>query len=608
MILSTGAPVIIPQQHAHKAPVGLRQLFSTAAMGNDRATAEAILGLIDSVKNDERIGHDMATRTDFARKIDAALSVFVQPDFSVPDDMWESFIRMNPIIANVLAGIGETTDRHIREVAGQDQEPFKSTVLYSPRNRDISIDFGMMLDANPLISSEWLYWTAKTLYTGNAERHCVEHFLRIIDGANEKLLPTHMCHEVYFLVSYLGSIEHERKIKGLINAGIQRSAVDLKIRNRPNPRKIAVFAEHWNKGHSVYRSLNAYIKALRPHFDEITLIHAVQDTAKLDVEGFDRVIRMKAAGVQIDPDPIVDNEWSAVIFADVGMTAPSVLMSNLRIAPVQVLLTGHPVSTFGGQMDWFVSGTETDTNPANYSERLCLLPGLGAVHERPTVFVNAPERMIDEEVIINASCYGQKVNYDWLDAMREAIESAGKPVRLRLFAGTAMFDHRGIGVFVDTITAALPKCHVELVQHLEYKAYMDKLAEGDFAVDCWPWGGSNVVSDYLHAGNPVVATHFGDSGRWFNQIGAAMVYRCDPFQPARNREEFIRYVRYFISDPHMRKVMRDRMQSNLDRVYDHSEAKHFADFIRNLASDPGYYKGDEALTLGGADCDEDEAK
>jgi len=596
MKLSSGAPVVMAPPRARSTTGGIKELYAAFASGNDRATAEAILAIFDSVKNDERIGGEAHVRADFARKIDAALSVFVDPAFTIPDDMWEPFIRANPLIANVMAGVGATTDHRIRQVAGQAQEPFKSTVLFSPRNADIEIDFGVMLDSNPLVSSEWLYWTAKTLYQGNADKRVVDNFLKIIDQANGNLVPTHVCHEAYFLCSYLGSIEHERKIKGLINAGIQRSADDLVIRNNPNPRKIAFFAEHWLKGHSVYRSLAGYVRALRPHFDEITLIHAVRKTEDIITEGFDKVIRLEAKGIQINPEPLQDNEWSALIFAEVGMTAPSVLLSNLRIAPVQILLTGHPVSTFGGVMDWFVSGAETDTNPNNYSERLCLLPGMGAVHERPTIEVKPPAQRESDEVIINASCYSQKVNHDWLDAMREAIESAGKPVRLRLFAGATMFDNKGVGVFVDTVQNALPNVNVELIQHLEYQAYIDKLAEGDFAVDCWPWGGSNVMSDYLHAGNPVVATHFGESGRWFNQIGAAMVYRCDPFQPAQNKAEFIEYVRQFILNPSMREFCKKRLR--LDRVYDHTEAAAFAQFVRNVATDPGHYAGDGPVEVG----------
>lgn len=596
MKLSSGVPVVRPNLSERKPASKITDLYAAFATGNTRATAQAILDILESIAKDPAIGHEPKDRAMLARKMDAALDVFVDPAFEVPDDLWEHFIRFNPLIANVMASVGTTTDHRIRQVIGQKQEPYKSTVLFSPRNQDIAIDFRMMLDSNPLVSSEWFYWTAKTLYQGNADKRVVANFLSLIDQANESLIPTHMCHEVYFLCSYLGSIEHERKIKGLINAGIQRS-VNVVIRNNPNPRKIAVWADYWSKGHSVYRSLNAYVQALRQHFDEITLIHAIKKTEELVTDGFDKVIRLTAKGIQIDPSPLQDNEWSAVIFADVGMTAPSVLLSNLRIAPVQILLTGHPVSTFGGQMDWFVSGVETDTNPANYSERLCLMPGMGAVHERPTNAVKEPPPRETDEVIINASCYSQKVNHEWLAAMAVAIESAGKPVRLRLFSGTTAFEHKGIGVFMDTVIQALPNTHIEFIQHMEYQAYIDKLAEGDFAVDCWPWGGSNVVSDYLHAGNPVVATCFTDDcGRWFNQIGAAMVNRTGAI-PAWSRDGFVAKVIRMIDNTIHRELER-KVYSDHTNVYDHSEAEAFARFVRNVATDPKHYPGDGPVEVG----------
>src|SRR5262249_15113263 len=88
----------------------------------------------------------------------------------------------------------------------------------------------------------------------------------------------------------------------------------------------------------------------------------------------------------LDVRPVLENEFALAYFPDVGLTAQSVLLANLRLAPVQIASMGHSVSSWGAEIDYWVSGAavERPEDPGrNYSERLVLLPGSGAVHERP---------------------------------------------------------------------------------------------------------------------------------------------------------------------------------------------------------------------------------
>lgn len=595
--LRSGTPLIFPPARSTRTDGTqeyLREMFAAYGRGDNRTAAECFDRLMAAIHKDERVGSDRKTIHEWARLVDAALGVIVQPDFLFPDDMGLRIMRHNPLIANVLGGIGETTDARIAEVDGQEQEAFKSTLLVSPRNES-QVDFGMLLDANPLMASQWLYSTIRTMYVGNASPKTHAQMIDILRGVDSRILALSDCHEAYFLCSYFGDIEAEKRVKGAINAAIQRD-VSITIRNKPNPRKIAVFAEHWNTGHSVHRTLAAYVRALRPHFDEITLIHTIKETKELDTTGFDRVIRLETKGIAINQDPLQDNEWSALIFAEVGMSAPSVLLANMRIAPVQMLLTGHPVSTFGGVMDWFVTGAKVDTNSNNYSERLAVLPGYGAIHERPKIERKWTPRPPDDEVWIASPAYGQKIHHDWLAAMREAIEASDRKVRVRIFCGNAVVTAKGGAVMMQNIAEALPGCGVELITHQDYETYMRKLAECDFAVDNWPWGGSNAMSDCLWAGLPVIARK---SNRWFGNIGPAMVNDLDNYYLTPGRSEFVEAVRLTIKSSGDRNHLRGGQHPNIDRIYDDSDAPIFAQFVADVARDPGYYPGIGPVILGG---------
>ena len=592
-----GLPLVFPEEYSRiPATPGANDfadLMAAYQAGDNRAGVEAFARIVQAIDKDTRTGHDPATRAEFGRTMTAALSVFVQPDFVIPDDLIGRVLPLVPVIANVMGGLQTTTDAFIRMVEGQPQAGIKSAIMGTARNT-IGMNLGAMLEQAPMIASAWLNQAIKVMYSGNADPEVSERMRWILDAMDERYEPCSELQELYFLVSYLGDFEVEKKVKSYVNTAIKRH-LDRKIANTPNPRKIAVWAEYWNAGHSVHRTLKGFIDALRPHFDEITLIHAVKKTEDLDTPGFDRVIRLEHDGFKINPSPLDGNEWAAVVFADVGMTLPSILMSNLRIAPVQVLLTGHPVSTFGGEMDWFVSGALTDTNAANYSERLAILPGFGAIHE-PVEWVPTERPGGREEIVVNVSAYGQKVHWQFLQTINEAFGHATRPVRLQLFSGNAPMTSKGLAAFADAVAAAVPNAHVEMLAHLDYESYMKRLANADFGVDSWPFGGSNVMSDQIAVGVPVLCMA-GD--RWFNSIGPAMM-RCLGYAPRNGVDEFRKSLKQLVSDPNVLSAFRGSMRyGDFAAVYDRSDGEIFARFVQDLANDPRHFPGSGPVWLGG---------
>src|SRR5262249_20051616 len=152
-----------------------------------------------------------------------------------------------------------------------------------------------------------------------------------------------------------------------------------------NPKKIAIISDNWYPNHSVYRICAAFVRGLRPEF-HLTFIHCHRRRENLDVSLFDEAIRLEWEGHVLRTDPLLSNDFMVAYFPDVGMNLASILLANHRIAPIQICSLGHSVSTFGADIDYFFSGKEVeppDSPERNYSERLVLLPGMGAVHNRP---------------------------------------------------------------------------------------------------------------------------------------------------------------------------------------------------------------------------------
>ena len=138
------------------------------------------------------------------------------------------------------------------------------------------------------------------------------------------------------------------------------------------------------------------------------------------------------------------------------------------------------------------------------------------------------------------------------------------------------------------VAKSMPDCVVELVPHLPYAKYMELMEEGDFAVDCFPFAGSNTVSDNLHLRKPVVILQ-GD--RWFNRIGGAMMRECGMGGLVADDEEHFKDILIdMITYQHVRDEWSRQMQSiDLDSCVYHTrgvtEFHELIDFLYAIQAD-----------------------
>lgn len=78
-------------------------------------------------------------------------------------------------------------------------------------------------------------------------------------------------------------------------------------------------------------------------------------------------------------------DLDVLVYLDVGMHGLASSLAALRLAPVQAVLWGHPITTGLRTMDWFLScaAMEPADHQTHYSERLLGLPGVGCMFEPP---------------------------------------------------------------------------------------------------------------------------------------------------------------------------------------------------------------------------------
>jgi Glycosyl transferase family 41 len=526
------------------------------------------------------------------------LYILTQQDYVIGDRYITRFIQLNPTISNLVAisSFG-TTDPYLKILENQANNFVKVLTLYSARNTH-KFDRTLLFKAESNLASLWysayagIYRCA--LVNAKARQNLRDHLAH----ADENHKAWHNISDIYFGATY---IDHDldRHVKQRINQSIQArfAAEGVHCQNTPNPKKIAIATSMWFPNHSVYRTLFGLVDSLRSEYD-LTLIHLGNIRNDLDISLFNRAKYVYFEHGSLNISSILNNDFQVIYYPDVGMSTESILLANLRLAPIQTCGTGHPVSTFGSLIDYYFSGEEVeipDGAENHYSERLVLLPGLGAIHNLPLYQLQYRQKQ-REEILINCPWYAQKVNYEHIGLLKEIICQSSKKIIFRFFSGGALNRSNEFLPFVKDLKSILGKDHVEVFPAEPYAEYMELMEEGDFSLDSYHFGGSNVVSDSLYLHKPIVCW---EGDRWYNRIGPRTLMRAGLTElVAKNAQEYVQLALKLIHDDDYRHSLQNQLAQNdtRDKIYGPQEKQYFKAAIDYLCAHHEHLKHDIVKT------------
>jgi protein O-GlcNAc transferase len=147
---------------------------------------------------------------------------------------------------------------------------------------------------------------------------------------------------------------------------------------RRGRRRVAVVSAHL-RTHTVARLFGPLFEALGGAFDLHTVAlepPSPEWRARLAAVG---TVHSGAATAREWRDRIAALQADVLIYPEVGMDALTQALAATRLAPVQLALWGHPVTTGLPSIDWMLSPDAMEPPDAerHYRERLLRLPGLG---------------------------------------------------------------------------------------------------------------------------------------------------------------------------------------------------------------------------------------
>ena len=543
------------------------------------------------------------------RFIDKFLDILINPDYILNPVNALNFINSNPLISNLVAiSHHKTTDEYIEILKNisntrykdtDDQQGFlnnfvKILILYSARNT-VKIDIKNIFSVNQEYASIWYYnyFLTDSFPTLAMSNNIVEH-IKNIDPRLE-LIPNNIV-QAFFTSTYYDT-ENDKKVKHHINNLIKNNFKHIKINNTPDRKKIAIITERWQPRTAIYRAYFDYIKELSEDY-ELTLINlGGKDTSEIDTSLFKEIksicIEFKDNELLLDLEPIENNNFMAVIYPDIGLNTESIFLSNLRIAPIQVTTYSQPISTHGSEIDYFIGGNDVEDKNCgveNYSERLVLIPGIGAYPIYPK-YDKKNIRKATDMLIINCSWSAMKLNYQILQNIKNIIASVNKKVLFRFFIARTDLSNIPLKAYLDSI---LGEDNIELIPFKESYEYMQILEEGHLSLDSYPWGGYTTIISALYL-NQIIITLEGKKA--YNRIASAVLRRVGLEELiATNHDEYINKVIKIINDDEYRINLYNKI-AKIDlkgKIFNTEEPKYFKKAIDYLIDNHDKLKEDKS--------------
>ena len=508
------------------------------------------------------------------------LYFMTQEDFILPEKYASAFIDLNSVISNVVAiSAFRTTDAFIEVLLKQQRNYTKLLTLYSGRNR-ARIDRRLLFATSPQLATQWYFCFLELYRTGTSDAETLEHLKEHITYEDDRLIGINsFTHHAYFGATY---IDHEKDylVKQRINKLFQSTPLcSRSISNTPKPKKIGVLSSMWFRRQSVYRSQHPFLQALAKDH-ELVLIHLGRPREDLDDSIFSEVRYYNASQKADDVSAIDPNDFAMAYFPDIGMSIESIILANMRIAPIQVSNYGHPVSTFGAKMDYWIGGRETEVAERareHYSERLVLIPGC-AQAPVPLEYRLEYPRLNDKPVVINCTWSGQKINSDHLHRLRRIADAVKTPIKFHFFPGGAVLGN-GYIPLKRAVEKILGTEQTVVMPNFDFQQYMQALEKAHFAIDAHPFGGYNTAVDLLTLRLPIVTL----SGNRFYNLSTAYLLRKVGLDEliAENDADFIGLSCKMIDEPEFRDRMRRRMKiADLETtVLSH---EHVPSFVRAI--------------------------
>ncbi|HEY9669541.1 MAG TPA: tetratricopeptide repeat protein, partial [Coleofasciculaceae cyanobacterium] len=211
-------------------------------------------------------------------------------------------------------------------------------------------------------------------------------------------------------------------------------------------------------------------------------------------------------------EQVIADKLHILVFTDIGMDPLTTYIAALRLAPVQCMAWGHPVTSGLPTIDYFLSSElmEPEHARSHYCETLVRLPNISIGYEKPSVPKPTKTRSdfhLREDAVVYLSCQSL---FKYLPQFDSIFAQIAQQVPQAQFA----FIAHPVAAITEQFQARLARAfaHVNLnskdycviLPRLERVDYFNLNLVSDIFLDTFSWSGGGTTLEAIACGLPVV--------------------------------------------------------------------------------------------------------
>jgi predicted O-linked N-acetylglucosamine transferase (SPINDLY family) len=271
---------------------------------------------------------------------------------------------------------------------------------------------------------------------------------------------------------------------------------------------------------------------------------------------------------------ILDNQLHILVYLDIGMDARTTQLAGLRLAPIQCVTWGHPITSGLPTIDYFISSElmEPVNGDNHYSEKLVRLTNLGIAYPQPILPSQRKTRLemgLPENKTIYLNCQSL---FKYLPENDDIFPIIAQKVPDSQFI---FISHRSEFVthcFQSRLSKAFDQCGLDwqdygmMLPQLEQNDYFQLNLLADIYLDNLSWSGGNTTLEAIACHLPVVTCpgqfmRGRHSYAILNKLGITETI-------AQDKNHYIELAIRLGLDKQWRQIIRNKTQMNVEQVFD----------------------------------------